>query len=382
MHRNLKPDNIMVSENGSVIITDFCLSRLTCIPHSCYTPEDPKERERSGREGRRLWYRAPELLFRKQLYAFEVDIWTIGCVLAEIVLSEPLFCGDSEIEQLFKIFQFLGAPKDCTSLGATTETKIDFPKWQIVPLAHASYPHNSIEFKKLCETLIPNREATFQKLIRLSNVLGLEGMKILEAMLSINPQHRPSAQSLLNHPFFNDIKYRSVKLMVEHENISEMWKMFHNNEILYKAKSNYMTLQASINETMRSILIDWLIDVSVHFELSNDTLHLAVVYLDRALSEMIIDKSKLQLLGVTCMKIADVFNEKSKEYYRQENAKEYAFITAEEYTPQDVLETEKKILSLFKFKLLSPGTTHFLKLYGQVLELDEKSKILSDVRIL
>lgn len=64
------------------------------------------------------------------------------------------------------------------------------------------------------------------------------------------------------------------------------------------------------------MLIDWLIDVSVHFEVSSTTLHFAISFVDRTLSKMKIEKSLLQLVGVTCMKIADVFNEKSKEYYR------------------------------------------------------------------
>lgn len=67
---------------------------------------------------------------------------------------------------------------------------------------------------------------------------------------------------------------------------------------------------------MRGILVDWLVDVSIHFEVMSETLHFAISYIDRSLSKIKIEKSKLQLVGVTCMKIADVFNEKSKEYYR------------------------------------------------------------------
>lgn len=92
MHRNLKIDNILVDKD-TVKISDFGLSRLVSIPHIPYTPEDPKERERSGREARRLWYRAPELLLRKSIYTFEIDMWSFGCLLAEIVLNEPLFSG-------------------------------------------------------------------------------------------------------------------------------------------------------------------------------------------------------------------------------------------------------------------------------------------------
>lgn len=98
MHRNLKPDNIMLTKNEIVKLVDFSLSRIASIPHFPYTPEDPKERERSGREARRLWYRPPELLFRKKMYSFEVDIWAVGCLLAEFAMGEPLFNGESEIE--------------------------------------------------------------------------------------------------------------------------------------------------------------------------------------------------------------------------------------------------------------------------------------------
>jgi len=122
---------------------------------------------------------------------------------------------------------------------------------------------------------------------------------------------------------------------------------------------------------MRQILIDWLVDVSVHFDQMSETFQLSVAYIDRYLSLVCVEKKKLQLVGVACMKLADVFNEKSKEYYRQENAKEFAYITAEEYTPQEVIEMEKQIVTKLDFKLLSPTPLHFIKLYHRVLKLEE-----------
>ena len=101
MHRNLKPDNILVSEGNQIKLSDFTLSRIGVQPDIAYTPEDPKERERSGREARRLWYRAPEMLFRKNIYGFEIDLWSVGCLFAQLALGKPLFSGESEVEQLF-----------------------------------------------------------------------------------------------------------------------------------------------------------------------------------------------------------------------------------------------------------------------------------------
>jgi len=63
-----------------------------------YTPEDPKERERSGREAWRLWYWAPEMLFWKQITWQEIDLWSIGCIFAELALQKALFEGESEVE--------------------------------------------------------------------------------------------------------------------------------------------------------------------------------------------------------------------------------------------------------------------------------------------
>lgn len=77
------------------------------------------------------------------------------------------------------------------------------------------------------------------------------------------------------------------------------------------------------------------------------------------------------------MKIADVFNERSKEYYRQENAAEYSYITADEYTPAEVIDMEKNILNILNFDLYAPSAITFLKLYNQIFELSTKTMITS-----
>ena len=141
MHRNLKPENILVDENTEsskfkACVSDFALSRSIQVPHlEKYTPEDPKERDRSGREARRLYYRAPELMFRPNIYSFEIDMWAIGCVFAEMALCEPLFKQTSELELLLHIFRLTGSPghdlieKFISSGTEDPSPMINFPNW-------------------------------------------------------------------------------------------------------------------------------------------------------------------------------------------------------------------------------------------------------------
>jgi len=107
-----------------------------------------------------------------------------------------------------------------------------------------------------------------------------------------------------------------------------------------------------MNSYMRAILVDWLIDVSQLFELQSETLHISVNFIDRYLTaKKHIKKTELQLIGVASLKIADCMFERSREYYRQDNAKEYSYITADEFTPQQVIEKEKDILKHLDFDL-------------------------------
>lgn len=301
-------------------------------------------------------------------------------------MNEPLFECDTEIELLFRIFAFLGVPESLEAVKGA-EAVPQFPQWPPVKISHAGFPKRSKEFARLCKTLAPSRGDVLNRLVRLNAVLGFEGMSLLEQLLQVDPQKRLTAESVLAHPFFattafpQPVQLNCSELLLSRDALLSIWTTYVRNEGRLRPRADYMGRQTSINEIMRAILIDWLIDVGVHFDLSQETLHYAVMYLDRALSEIVIDKSRLQLLGVTCMKIADVFNENSKEYYRQENAKEYVFITAGEYTEEELLALEKEILTLTKFQLYSPTTTHFLKLYASLIHADESTKILSSVTL-
>lgn len=90
----MKPQNILIDQEGNVKIADFGLARLLMIPIKTLTHEVET-----------LWYRAPEILLGQKRYTFSVDMWAVGCIFAELYMKRPLFLGSGyEIEQIFKIF--------------------------------------------------------------------------------------------------------------------------------------------------------------------------------------------------------------------------------------------------------------------------------------
>ena len=94
MHRDLKPQNLLIDSKGNIKLADFGLARAFGLPIKTYTHEVVT-----------LWYRAPEILLGQRQYSTPVDIWSVGAIMAEMAQRRALFQGDSEIDQIFKIFQ-------------------------------------------------------------------------------------------------------------------------------------------------------------------------------------------------------------------------------------------------------------------------------------
>jgi len=170
LHRDLKPQNLLIDRKGNLKIGDFGLARAVGIPIRTYTHEVVT-----------LWYRAPEILLGGRQYSTPVDVWSIGCIFAEMVTCSPLFPGDSEIDQLFKIFRCLGTPNEETWPGVSSfkDYKPTFPQWTGNHLA--------------------------------KQVPGIEplGLDLLKRMLVYEPSKRISAREALQHEYFKDLPTRS-----------------------------------------------------------------------------------------------------------------------------------------------------------------------------
>ena len=166
LHRDLKPQNLLIDKDGIIKVADFGLARSFGIPIKTLTHEILT-----------LWYRAPEILLGQKEYSTPVDIWSIGLIFFEMAHRKPLFAGDCEIDQIFKIFQMYGTPTEKTWPGITKlpEFKLTFPQFK--PRGIEVYNKN----------------------------LDPVGLDLLSKMIQPDPCRRISAKQALHHPYFNDL---------------------------------------------------------------------------------------------------------------------------------------------------------------------------------
>lgn len=166
LHRDLKPQNLLIDKYNNLKLADFGLARAFGIPMRTYTHEVVT-----------LWYRAPEVLLGSRQYSTAIDMWSVGCIFAEMVMrGNPLFPGDSEIDQIFKIFRILGTPNDETWPGirALPDYKPTFPQWSKQDLGE-QVPY-----------------------------LDRAGLDLLQQTLAYDAARRISAKRAMKHPYFAD----------------------------------------------------------------------------------------------------------------------------------------------------------------------------------
>jgi len=174
LHRDLKPPNLLINREGQLKLADFGLARAFGIPVRSYTHEVVT-----------LWYRAPDVLMGSRKYSTPVDIWSVGCIFAEMANGRPLVAGTSEQDQLDRIFRLLGTPT-----LAEYPTLAELPEYASL-LGGGDGP--------------PPYPAPANGLASLVPTLPASGVDLLTRMLQYDPGKRITASQALEHPFFQDM---------------------------------------------------------------------------------------------------------------------------------------------------------------------------------
>ncbi|OBA17829.1 uncharacterized protein OGAPODRAFT_86428 [Ogataea polymorpha] len=165
LHRDLKPQNLLISSKGELKLGDFGLARAYGIPVNTFSNEVVT-----------LWYRAPDVLLGSRSYSTSIDMWSAGCIMAEMFTGKPLFPGSSNEDQLLKIFRIMGTPNERTWPGVT-----NYPNYR---------SNFNVFIPQDLHTLIPNMDNL--------------ALNLLQGLLQMRPELRLSARQALQHAWFND----------------------------------------------------------------------------------------------------------------------------------------------------------------------------------
>ena len=154
----------------------------------------------------------------------------------------------------------------------------------------------------------------------------------------------------------------------EDEYINDILENLINEEknMINTINPNYFEYQKEINQSMRSILIDWLIDIHNKFNFKQETLYMTIYIMDSYLSQKIIERKRFQLLGITALLISTKFNE---IYLRR--LIDYVFITDNAYTIEDIKNMEKDISKTLNFNFLIPSALSFYEIISKNIGIDE-----------
>ncbi|CAF1921651.1 hypothetical protein YC2023_020679 [Brassica napus] len=174
IHRDLKPSNLLMNNSGELKICDFGMARQYGSPIKPYTQMVITQ-----------WYRPPELLLGAKQYSTAVDMWSIGCIMAELLSQKPLFPGKTELDQLQKIFAVLGTPNESI-----------WPGFSSLPNAKAKFPTQSYNLLR-------------KKFPAISfvggQILSERGFDLLNGLLTLDPEKRLTVEEALNHSWFQEV---------------------------------------------------------------------------------------------------------------------------------------------------------------------------------
>ncbi|KAJ2702286.1 cyclin-dependent kinase 5 [Coemansia sp. IMI 209128] len=202
LHRDLKPQNLLINKRGDLKLGDFGLARAFGIPVRSYSHEVVT-----------LWYRAPDVLMGSRQYDTSIDIWSIGCIFAEMSTGRPLFAGNSIDDQVLQIFKIMGTPIDTlASAQAPLQQQQQHLHQPMAGFAVANGSHDDYMRRAWpgC-TQLPEWKSNVPiyssvPLEPLLPKLSAKGIDLLRRLLEYAPEKRISAEQALLHPYFDELK--------------------------------------------------------------------------------------------------------------------------------------------------------------------------------
>jgi cyclin-dependent kinase 7 len=166
LHRDIKPNNLLIAADGEVKLADFGLARAFADPYRQMTSNVITR-----------WYRPPELLFGAKHYSGAVDIWSVGLVFAELVIRAPYIAGDTEVHQVSLICQAVGTP-----------TEEVWPGVSVLPEYTVPEPATPVRGR--------------DHYLAMFGTAGQEGVDLLMRMLVLDPRKRITAREVLQHSWW------------------------------------------------------------------------------------------------------------------------------------------------------------------------------------
>mmetsp|Transcript_1862 Transcript_1862/g.1939 ORF Transcript_1862/g.1939 Transcript_1862/m.1939 type:complete len:800 (+) Transcript_1862:122-2521(+) len=415
MHRNLKPKHILIIpgrntdnplDGAQVKLADFALVRiLGHNPTKKFTTEVIT-----------LWYRPPEILMGQKEYTASVDIWSLGCIFAEMLEGKPLFTGLCEIDQLFQIFYKMGTPTG-TSWPAFPHLphyqECIFPQWLSNQLRCHVSNATEIEYDFLSKLLrfepslrMAAHEAITHPCLTTSSSSSFSSSS--SSFSSSSSSSSSSSQSytvkerilkhnsnLSNSYFDEELDRNEMQLKYTHKNLINMhatamrqYCFLRQLECTSRLPRGALNPGNNVDSSMQAIytsriegraeLVDWIIEILdvFNYHMCSRTAYFAVAVVDRylnSLAPLIVNtetdieeershEDRLRLLGATCLHVASKCEDVS---YIGINDLATQMSEHSIYEPREILEMEELVLNTLEFNVYIPTVIDFVGFFAE-----------------
>jgi serine/threonine protein kinase len=290
-----------------------------------------------------LWYRAPEIVIGYPYYDYKIDIWSLGCSLFEILRNKVLFEASGVIDLAHKLVFFIEGDKEVQHMNASVVSG----RLQDLITSNTNY----IKIKNTLKKLFLN--PLFLNPDHNENLIDL-----LSKMLEYNPKKRIDYLGIINHPYFSIITSSNVPEPYPYELSSKNFKID-----LDRGYSKDLTLK------MRAKVIEWLLEFSKESQLCPDVFFLSISLIDAYLTrDNSIDRTKFQLLGGSCLAIANLL------FYGSVDLQHYVYMSADGFTEKQFINMIHKIVKTLDGNILLVNPFTYIQ---QMVDYQYPNKIIS-----